>query len=170
MTKPDVWLRGPVDGVVPLLQPAAHALLQAMEDVERAAETLPDRDLWRRPGGAGGAASAGFHLKHLIGATERLLTYARGEPLTEAQRQWLATEGTAGEPADGEVARLVTRFRGVVEAGLAQLRATGAAELTAPRAIGRGQLPTTVIGCLFHAGEHAARHAGQLITTVKALR
>ena len=30
---PEVWLRGPINGIQPLLQPAAHALLQVGEDV-----------------------------------------------------------------------------------------------------------------------------------------
>ena len=29
----EAWLRGPVPGVAPVLQPAAHALIQANEDV-----------------------------------------------------------------------------------------------------------------------------------------
>jgi len=28
-------------------------------------------------------------------------------------------------------------------------------------------LPSTVLGCLFHGAEHAARHAGQCVTTIK---
>jgi hypothetical protein len=31
---PEVWLRGPVEGVHPALMPAAHALLQTVEDAE----------------------------------------------------------------------------------------------------------------------------------------
>jgi hypothetical protein len=30
-------------------------------------------------------------------------------------------------------------------------------------------LPTTVLGALFHGAEHTARHAGQLVTTIKML-
>ena len=164
MTQPDVWLRGPVDGIDPLLQPVAHALLQAQEDVERITAGLTADALWRRPGEA---ASAGFHLRHLIGATDRLLTYARGELLTESQRAWLATESKDGAP-DVRVEELVERLRLVVREGLAQLRATPVGSLATPRTIGRAQLPTTVIGCLFHAAEHGSRHVGQLITTVKA--
>jgi len=166
VSQPDVWLRGPVEGIDPMLQPVAHGLLQAREDVERVAAGLNDGDLWRKPGGA---ASVGFHLKHLIGATDRLLTYARGEPLSETQRAWLAKEAGDFDPSEG-IAGLVERFRGVVRGGLAQLRATPVGSLSQARTIGRAQLPTTVIGCLFHAAEHAARHAGQLITTVNALR
>jgi len=31
--KPEVWLRGPLEGIPPLLQPVAHALLQAREEI-----------------------------------------------------------------------------------------------------------------------------------------
>ena len=30
---PEVWLRGPIEGIQPLLQPAAHTLAQVGEDV-----------------------------------------------------------------------------------------------------------------------------------------
>ena len=35
MPEPEVWLRGPVEGVPPHLQPVAHSLLQSREEVER---------------------------------------------------------------------------------------------------------------------------------------
>ena len=165
MTPPDVWLRGPVPGVPALLQPAAHALLQAVEDVDRVVARLGPLDLWRRPGGA---ASAGFHLKHLIGATERLLCYGRGEPISEAQRTWLGLEPKDGEPVVTGL-ELAGRFRAVVEAAIQEFRSLPVERLTEPRTIGRAALPTTVIGCIFHAAEHASRHAGQLTTTVKSL-
>src|SRR5215212_3772382 len=118
MKEPDRWLRGPVPGVPALLQPAAHALLQALDDVERAVAELPVDGLWRRPGRA---ATPGFHLKHLAGATDRLLTYARGEPLSDSQKAWLKGEGEVSEETAHELAG---RFRAVVEAGLDQLRGT----------------------------------------------
>src|SRR5690606_4956297 len=86
---PEIWLRGPVPGVAPALQPVAHALLQAREDVGRLALPLTPEELWQMPGGA---ASIGFHLRHMAGSLDRLLTYARGEALTEAQRAALAVE------------------------------------------------------------------------------
>jgi uncharacterized damage-inducible protein DinB len=57
-----------------------------------------------------------------------------------------------------------------LDAGLAQVRATTVEELLAPRTIGRAALPTTVLGLLFHAAEHATRHAGQAITTARVCR
>ena len=43
-------------------------------------------------------------------------------------------------------------------------------EIYEARAVGRKQLPSTVIGLLFHAAEHAQRHAAQIATTVKVVR
>jgi len=50
---------------------------------------------------------------------------------------------------------------------LAQFRSIDAVSLDEPRAVGRARLPSTVIGLLFHAAEHAQRHAGQGITTAR---
>lgn len=40
MNQPEPWLRGPVDAVIPALQPAAHALLLASEELTRILPTL----------------------------------------------------------------------------------------------------------------------------------
>jgi hypothetical protein len=95
---------GPVPGVVAALQPVAHGLLQALEDVERACAGVAGEDLWRRPGGA---ASAGFHLRHMAGSLDRLFTYARGEALTDVQRAALAAEKEVSPEVTA--AELVTR-------------------------------------------------------------
>jgi uncharacterized damage-inducible protein DinB len=39
-----------------------------------------------------------------------------------------------------------------------------------PRLVGRAQLPSNVLGLLFHAAEHTMRHTGQVITTAKIVR
>lgn len=164
--QPEPWLRGPLEGYPPVLVPAAHALLQAREDVERMAEGLPVEALWARPGGA---ASAGFHLRHLAGSLDRLLTYARGEALGEAQLASLAAEGEPGDPPEtAEV--LARRAVEVIGRALEQIRATPEAELFEVRRVGRAGLPSTTIGLLFHAAEHSTRHSGQLVTTVKVVR
>src|SRR5262245_30783575 len=84
---PEVWLRGPVPDIPPLLQPVAHALLQAREEVHSIMRGFPEERLWERPGGA---ASAGFHLQHLTGVLDRLFTYARGASLNDDQLSALA--------------------------------------------------------------------------------
>ena len=164
MSKAEVWLRGGrVDGISPALQPVAHALLQALEDVERAASGLSVDELWTKPGGA---ASAGFHLRHLAGSLDRLTTYARGEQLSEAQLTALRAEQEPGASAD----ELVALVRATIERALDQLRATPDATLDEPREVGRARLPSSVRGLLYHAGEHTARHVGQAITTAKVVR
>ena len=50
-TQPEPWLRGPVPGVPPLLQPAAHAFIMSLEDCEAAASGLTSDQLWTSPGG-----------------------------------------------------------------------------------------------------------------------
>jgi len=163
---PDVWLRGPVDGVPPLLVPAAHAFLHAAEDVLRVAAELPEEHLWLKPGGA---ASPGFHLKHLVGSTGRLLTYARGASLSEAQKAAAAAEGQPG-PEGESVQMLADAAVAALHEAVEVLRAVGAEALLDAREVGQARLPTTVMGAIFHAAEHAQRHAGQLVTTAMVLK
>src|SRR5690606_9305208 len=117
----------------------------------------------------GGAASVGYHVRHLIGSLDRLFTYARGEALNDAQREALRQEAVVPDPPpDG--AALAAELRAAAERAIDQLRATDPATLLDPRGVGRKQIPTTVLGLLAHAGEHSARHAGQAITTAKIIR
>src|SRR5690349_14206005 len=92
MAEPEVWLRGPVDGVPALLQPVAHSLLQCREELERLLPEITPAQLWHR---SGNAASIGFHVLHAVGSLDRLFTYARGAMLSDAQRQVLAQESEA---------------------------------------------------------------------------
>lgn len=167
-TPPDtreVWLRGPLPEVPPLLQPVAHALLQAREELQAALADFPADLLWQKPAGV---ASVGFHLQHITGVLDRLLSYARGASLTPEQLRYLRQEG---EPApDVTPAELLRAFGAQVEQALAQLQATDEAALTAYRGVGRAQLPSTVIGLLTHAAEHTMRHLGQLLVTARLLR
>jgi uncharacterized damage-inducible protein DinB len=160
---PEVWLRGPLPGYAPALMPVAHALLQAREDVERVAPDATVEELWQRPGQA---ASAGYHLQHLAGSLDRLLTYARGESLDDAQHAALAQEGAPG--VSGPV--LAAAVLAQIDRALDQLRRTPVETLEEVREVGRARLPSTVLGLLVHAAEHTSRHAGQLITTLKAVR
>lgn len=163
MSEPEVWMRGSIDGIDALLMPVAHALLQVREDLERAAATVPPADVWVRPGGA---ASIGFHARHLAGALDRLFTYARGERLSEAQREALRAEGQPGDPP-APLSEIVNDAQAQIDRALAQLRATRRDALLDFRGVGRAQLPSNVLGLLFHAAEHSTRHMGQLITTAK---
>ena len=163
---PPPWLRGPVPGIPAPLQPVAHALIDAVEDVEKVASDLTEAELWHRPGGA---ASAGFHLLHVAGSTDRLLTYALGTPLTERQQSALSAERMLPNPPPARDA-LIREWRETVDRALAQLASTAEAALDEPRMVGRAQLPSSVRGLLGHVAEHAQRHTGQIVTTVKIVR
>ncbi len=164
----EVWLRGPLPDVPPLLQPVAHALMQAREEVDALMHNFPDGLLRQRPTARTGGriASVGFHLQHLMGVLDRLFTYARGEMLTPEQLTALAAEG---QPTGSflTAAELVRRFSEQVDTALAQLRTTDERTLTEPRSVGRAKIQSTVLGLLVHAAEHTMRHVGQLTVTAQ---
>ena len=162
--KTEAWQTGPVEGIVPLLQPVAHALLNCKEQLRDAIDGLSVDQLSARPAGV---ASIDYHVRHAIGSLDRLFTYARGEELSELQREYLAAESTLSALSAAE---LNDRFGEVVEKALTQLRATEDESLTEARTIGRAKLPSTVIGLLFHGAEHTARHTGQAVTMAKIVR
>jgi uncharacterized damage-inducible protein DinB len=159
---PEYWLRGPVPGIPALLQPVAHALLQARDEVTELLQHFDNAQLWQKPAGV---ASVGFHLQHLSGVLDRLFTYAKGQPLTPEQLQYLAAEGK--EDSGITAHHLVKGFQLQVEAALEQLRQTEEATLTEQRKVGRAGLPSTVLGLLVHAAEHTMRHTGQLLVTAR---
>jgi hypothetical protein len=172
----EAWLSGPIAGIDPLLLPAAHALVQARTDILGAASTLGAVQLWAK---LGGAASVAFHLAHVEGSIDRLLTYARGEQLNEIQRAALEEEREIaaftwnpdrpqGTPRSH--AELLSGITRSIERALTTLADTDPSTLHAPRLVGRAGLPSTVFGLLFHIAEHTQRHTGQIITTAKAAR
>lgn len=163
---PEVWLRGPVPGIPPLLQPVAHTLLQAREDVILYAGGFPQELLWEKPAGV---ASVGFHLMHLSGVLDRLFTYARGQSLSQEQLGNLAQEG---KPADKGTSaeELVRKFEEQVDQALVQLKTFTEDNLLEHRGVGRAQLPSNTLGLLFHAAEHTQRHVGQLLVTIRVLQ
>jgi uncharacterized damage-inducible protein DinB len=163
---PEVWLRGPIPNIPALLQPVAHALLQAREEINELMKDFPDQLLWIKPANA---ASTGFHLQHLSGVLDRLFSYANGNALNAQQLSALKAEGDPHKTAEGS-GELVTRFNSQVVAALAALKQVDQNTLTEFRGVGRAQLPSTVQGLLFHAAEHTMRHLGQLLVTVKIVK
>ncbi len=161
----EVWQRGPVENIPGLLQPVAHALLQAREEVNELLVDFPVSRLWVKPAGV---ASVGFHLQHLSGVLDRLFTYAKGEALSEDQLAALSSEGK--EDKEIGVLHLVNLFNEQVDKALQQLSNTNEQTLTEQRFVGRAKIPSTVLGLLFHSAEHAMRHVGQLYVTVKVIK
>jgi hypothetical protein len=162
----EVWLRGPIENIPSLLQPVAHALLQAKDEVNELMKDFPDRSLWIKPAGA---ASAGFHLQHLSGVLDRLFTYANGNALSNQQFTALKAEGDPGQ-TNATTLELVQDFNEQVDKALKELQQINEQTLTESRVVGRAQLPSTVMGLLFHAAEHTMRHLGQLIVTVRVVK
>jgi uncharacterized damage-inducible protein DinB len=138
--------------------PAAHSFVQVKQELAALLDGLSPAQIWHTPGAS---ASIGYHALHLAGATDRLLTYARGEQLSAAQLEAIRQEKhAAGLDADG----ILRRVNDAMDAAIAQLRRTSDASVGEPRDVGRQRLPSTVLGLLFHAAEHATRHVGQIAT------
>ena len=157
----EAWLTGPIDGVPAMLMPAAHSFLQVRQELPQLLDGLSVEHVWRTPGAS---TSIGFHAIHLAGATDRLLTYARGEQLSDTQLAAVKAERQInGLTVDEIVERVATAMDRAIE----QLRHTSSAMMNEPRDVCRQRLPSTVLGLLFHAAEHATRHVGQIATLRK---
>jgi uncharacterized damage-inducible protein DinB len=165
-TAPPVWLRGPIPGIQPALQPVAHALMQVAEETPVVLQTLSPEQIWARPGGS---ASIGFHVAHLAGSLDRLFTYSRGESLSSDQQRALAAERTI-DATHLSVADILHLLTGTVDTALLHLRTVPPESLHQPREVGRARLPSTTLGLLFHAAEHSIRHGGQIITLARVVQ
>jgi len=160
------WLCGPLPGISRLTMPAAHTLAQSRVDIETHAARLSTEQVWTEPGGG---PSVGFHLRHIAGSIDRLLTYAAGSNLTDDQFRFLAEERVAGTPPT-EVAQLIVAAQSKIDEALSVIRATPDEILFEARSVGRARLPTNVFGLLFHIAEHTQRHTGQIIATARIVR
>jgi uncharacterized damage-inducible protein DinB len=157
------WLRGPVAGVDPLIAPILYSFEQAYEDLEKYSEGLSVAQIWATPHGFG---SMGFHLRHIAGSVQRLMTYVQGRQLSDQQMAEIKTQHEPGASRDELLAGLRTSFD---NAG-AVVRGIDPATLSEAREVGRKRLPTTVIGLLTHIAEHTQRHVGQAISAAKLAR
>jgi uncharacterized damage-inducible protein DinB len=161
--KPEPWLRGPVPGVDTLIAPLFYSFQMAREDLARYTAGLSTEQIWATPHGFG---SVGFHLRHIAGATDRLMTYVAGDQLSDAQLAALKSEKEPGATCETLLAAINQAF----ERAEAAARALEPAHLADPRGVGRKQLPTTVVGLLVHLAEHTQRHVGQAISAAKLAR
>ncbi len=160
-TLPEPWLRGPIPGVHPLVAPVLYAFQQAREDLLKYVTDLTESQIWASPHGFG---PVGFHIRHIAGSTDRLMTYLDGRDLTEEQMGELQAENDPGGPGKEELlSTLDHAFRRAEEV----VRRLDPAILAEPRTVGRKRLPTTAIGLLTHIAEHTARHAGQAISAAR---
>lgn len=164
--KLEVWQRGPIPRIPSLLQPVAHALMQAGEELQTIMKNFPECLLWERPAGV---ASPAFHLQHLAGVIDRLFTYAREQPLTHAQLHLLSIEGDR-QSTTSTMQELIETVCRQMDTAIEELSRVNPNELTHGRVVGRKLLPTTLIGLYVHAADHTMRHIGQLSVTVRVLK
>ncbi len=154
------WLRGTLPGVDTFVAPLLYSFQMAREDLAKHTAGLTTEQIWATPHGFG---SVGFHLRHIAGSTDRLMTYVRGGQLSDAQLAALKSEkapGATRETLLGGIDAAFTRAEAIA-------RSLNPVHLTDPRGVGRKQLPTTVIGLLVHIAEHTQRHVGQAISAAK---
>jgi uncharacterized damage-inducible protein DinB len=155
------WMRGPIPGVHPLIAPVLYSFQQAREDLARYTEGLTIEQIWASPHGFG---SVGFHLRHIAGSTERLMTYLQGRQLDERQLAALLEEKRTDGPGRDE---LLTAMDHAFREAESIVRGIDPATVAEARSVGRQRLPTTVIGLLTHIAEHTQRHVGQAISAAK---
>jgi uncharacterized damage-inducible protein DinB len=161
----EAWLNGKLDGFSPFTMPAAHSLMQAIVDLRHFVLDLSDEELNARPNGA---PSIAFHLRHIAGSIDRLLTYARSEQLNQAQFDFLRAENVDDSTANA--ADLTENAVAEINDALDALKNVSPEVLFEERFVGRAELPTSVFGLLFHIAEHTARHVGQIVTLAKIVR
>jgi uncharacterized damage-inducible protein DinB len=162
-TKPatlEPWLRGTLTDVPAVPRAVLHALELAKEDLWKWCFSLSDEQLNERPGGT---APVAFHLRHIARSLDRLLTYAEGTPLDEAQLALLKSEVEPGAAHD----QLFAELEAALDRSGGRVRVLASADFAAPRWVGKKQLPTTLGGLLVHVADHTQRHVGQAITTAK---
>ena len=73
MTQPEPWLRGTLTDVPAVHRAVLHALELAHEDLNRWCGGLTDEQLNAQHFGL---APVAFHIRHIAGSIDRLLTYA----------------------------------------------------------------------------------------------
>jgi uncharacterized damage-inducible protein DinB len=159
---PEPWLRGTLTDVPAVQRAVLHALELAKEDLEKWCGNLSDTELNARPGNI---APAAFHIRHIARSIDRLLTYAEGKELSEAQMEALRSEHAPGAVGN----ELFTELGEALEEGASRVRALDPNVFEESRAVGKKRLPTTVGGLLVHIAEHTQRHVGQAITTAKVI-
>jgi uncharacterized damage-inducible protein DinB len=157
---PEPWLRGTLTEVTPVIRGALHALELAKEDLWKWCYPLTLEQLNRK---TGGIAPVAFHLRHIARSLDRLLTYAEGAQLNDAQIAALRSELEAGNSHEELFQELLT----ALERSKKRLLALRTVDFAAERAVGKKQLPTTVGGLVVHIADHTQRHVGQAITTAK---
>ena len=159
----EVWLREPPVTLDPLRHLLLCTLEQAREDIAAATFGLSDEQVWSRPYDL---SPIGFHIRHIAGAIDRLLTYAEECEISEEQLAVLRAELTDTLP----LVTLLEMLNTTLGESRRRIEAFDGATLADTRYIGRARIATPLGTLLAHIAEHTQRHMGQITTTAKLLR
>jgi uncharacterized damage-inducible protein DinB len=162
-TSPEPWLQGTLKELPAVPRAVLHALELARQDLRRWCGDIDEGTLNASPQGL---SSVGFHIRHIARSIDRLLTYAEGKQLNDAQIEALKTELSE----HSRTRELFAELDSALASAAQRIRALDPAGLEEPRKVGRSELPTTLGGLLVHVADHTQRHVGQAVTTAKFLR
>lgn len=157
------WLRGTHAEVPAVGRAVLHALDLALDDLTLWTAGLTDAEVHIQPLGLTAIA---FHLRHIAGSTDRLLSYAEGKRLSAEQLAALKAEQVGNESLAELLAEVESSFSNAAE----RIRVLATADLNVPRNVGRKQFPTSIGGALVHVADHTQRHVGEVVTTSKVLK
>lgn len=157
------WLRGTHTEVPAVGRAVLHAFDLALDDLTKWTDGLTDAEVHSQPLGL---TAVSFHLKHIARATDRLLSYAEGKPISAEQLAALKGEQGGEETLAELLAEVEASFSDAAE----RVRVLATADFNTFRGVGRKQLPTSIGGALVHVADHTQRHVGQVVTTAKVLR
>ena len=93
LTQPEPWMRGPIDGLEPLVAPVFYSFTQVREELAHYTEGLTTEQVWRQ---VNSLPTLGFHLRHIAGSVDRLMTYLTEGEISPEQIAQLKSEGQPG--------------------------------------------------------------------------
>ncbi len=157
------WLRGTLADVPAVQRAVLHALELAREDLRHWCADLTDDEVNGHPPGL---PSVAFHLRHIAGSLDRLLTYAENRDLSPEQLAKLKSESAP----EASTNSLLEELDKAIRVSKERVRKFSLADFEQPRKVGRSQLPTTLGGLMVHVADHTQRHVGQAITTAKIIK
>jgi len=155
------WMSGTLPDLPPVIAALLYSFQQAREDLEKYTSGLTDGQLWRRDGDIG---SVGFHIRHIAGSVDRLVTYASGQSLSAARMQVLREEDSDLGPTREELLKLLDDKLTQAEKNIRSLDPATFADI---REIGRKRMAVPLGVLLVHISEHTQRHVGAAIVTAK---
>ena len=160
------WLRGTHGDVPAVGRAVLHALELGLDDLTKWTSGLTDPEVHAQPLGL---PSAAFHLRHIAGSVDRILSYAEGNQLTAEQLAALKAEQASPLSGPETLAELLAEVEASFSNAAERIRVLATADFETFRGVGRKQLPTSIGGALIHVADHTQRHVGQVVTTAKVL-